>query len=146
MATRNANVKGIDFLYEPAGSALEGLAIVTFDLGQTAYTGGSDTIQIGGGGTENGVTTTATLATMIQNRRRDGKTVTLYGVFAGPPGRQAAATNGPLLYVQSAAVSTGNIASIVLFSAITSGSAITTAAAYFDAAAAIFVLFQAVGY
>ncbi|HEY2516960.1 MAG TPA: hypothetical protein VGI39_39080 [Polyangiaceae bacterium] len=146
MATRNANVKGINFLYEPRGSALEFLAVVTFDLLGVVYTGGSDTIQIGGGGFDAGIATTLTLAQLIQNRRRDGKTVTLYGVFAGPPGRQAAATNGPELYVQSAAVSTGNIGSIVLFNAITGGSAITATATGWDAAAAIFVMGQATGY
>lgn len=148
MATRNANVKGITFLWESIGSALGGVALVTFDLVGVAYTGGSDTIQIGGGGYDNEVTTTDTLATIISKRRRDGKTVTLTGVSAVGPqaGYQSAATNGPTIYVQSAALSSGNVASIVLFSAASSGSAITTTTAYWDRPAGIVVTYQATGY
>lgn len=144
MATQNANVKGIKFMESPRGDNKEGVAVVTFDLVGAAFTGGTDTIQIGGAGTENGVSTTATLATMLQNRRRDGRTVTLGQVMGGWAGRQAAATNGPDFYVQSAAISSGNVASAVLKSAATGGSNVTTTTAAWDVAATILVSYLAV--
>lgn len=145
MTTRSANVKGIDFLAEPLGSDKGGVAIVTFDLLSTAYTGGSDTIQIGGGGYDGEVATTSTLATIMSNRRRDGKTVTLTGAGGTvAPGAQAAATNGPTIYAQAAAVSSGNIISITLQNAATSGSNVTTTTAAWDRALQIAVTYTAV--
>ena len=143
MAAQTGNVKGIKFLESPRGDNKEGLALVTFDLLATAFTGGTDTITLGGGGTENGVSTSATLAAMIQNRRRDGRTVTLGQVMGGWAGRQAAATNGPDFYVQSAAISSGNIASAVLKSAATGGSNVTTTTAAWDIPATIIVSYVA---
>ena len=145
MTARAANVKGIKFLEEPRGANRQGVALVSFDLVNTPYTGGTDTVTLGGAGTENGVATTATLATMLQNRRRDGRTVTITQVMGGPaPGRQLAATNGPDIYVQAATVSAGNLASITLNSAATGGSAVTTTTAAWDAAATVLVSFAAV--
>jgi hypothetical protein len=144
MATKSANVKGIKFMEEPVGADKGGVAMVTYDLtGGTVYTGGADTLQLGGGGFENGVATIATLATMIQNRRRDGKTITVYAAAPGPvPGLQPAATNGPTLYAQTVASSAGNV-TLNLFSAPTSGSAITTTAASWDRAASVVVYYTA---
>ena len=138
MTARAANVKGIKFLEEPRGANRQGVALVSFDLVNTPYTGGTDTVTLGGA-------TTATLATMLQNRRRDGRTVTITQVMGGPaPGRQLAATNGPDIYVQAATVSAGNLASITLNSAATGGSAVTTTTAAWDAAATVLVSFAAV--
>lgn len=139
MATRQANLKGVKFLEEPLGSEKGGVALITFDLLNTVFTGGSDTISIGGGGTDAGVTTSSTLAVLMQNRRRDGKTVTITGVAAASvfPGSQAAATNGPLIYCQAAATSGGNVTSITLKTATTGGSDVTTTAASWDRAAGI---------
>lgn len=143
MATKQANIKGIVFLSEPLGTTLGGAALVTFDLVGTAYTGGSDTLQIGGGGTDQGVTTSSTLAVLMQNRRRDGKTVTIVAAQPGPaPGSQAAATNGPTLYPQSVSASGGNV-TLNLFSAYSSGSAVTTTTAAWDRAGSIMVHFTA---
>jgi hypothetical protein len=150
MTVRAANVKGITFLYEALGSALGGIALVTFDLVGVPYTGGSDTITLGGGGYDDEVATTNTLATIMSLRRRDGKTVTLTGVGAVGPqvGYQlAASANGPLLYVQAATLSGGNVTSITLNTAYTGGSSVTTVStSYWDRPAGIVVTYQATGY
>jgi len=151
MATKFLNVKGIKFLEEPLGegNTRRGLAAITFDaVGGTVYTGGSDTFQLGSGSAnqayENGVqaTTALTVATMLQNRRRDGRTITLEQVMGGWGGAQAAATNGPDIFVQSGSVSSGNITGN-LFSAGTGGSAITTTTAAWDRAACVVVMYKA---
>lgn len=146
MATRAGNIKGIKFLEEPLGSEKGGVALVTFDLVNTVFTGGADTITLGGAGTDQGVATTLTLAQMIQNRRRDGKTVTITGVAAASvfPGSQTAATNGPSIFVQAAAQSGGNVTSMTLNTATTAGSAVTTTAAAWDRAAGIAVSYVAI--
>jgi len=144
MATKYANIKGIAEVDDPTGTGLGFCYRVTFDcVGGTVYTGGSDTLSLGGGGTDQGVTTSATLATLIQNRRRDNKTVTIQQAMSGPAGGQAAATNGPLIYTQSNTVSAGNV-TCNLFSAATSGSAITTTSAAWDRAASLYVFCTAV--
>lgn len=143
MATRQANIKAVNV--ERANENPQGALLVTiaFDLIGTVYTAAADTITIGGGGTENGVSTSSTLATIIQNRRRNTKTIALIAVFAGvDPGRLGSATNGPLLYVQNASISGGNVATVKLFSAFTSGSECTLAAASggWDSAATVHLL------
>lgn len=142
MALQPANVKGVKFMESPRGDNKQGIAVVTFDV-PTAYTGASDTIQLGGTGFENGVATTTTLAVMLQNRRRDGRTVTLGQVMGGWAGRQAAATNGPDFYVQSAAISAGNVNAAVLKSAATGGSAVNTTTAVWDSPATIILSYSA---
>lgn len=149
MATKTGNVKGIKFLEEPLGVSKVGLALITFDIvGGAVYTGGSDTLQLGSASTstayENGVLSVPalTVATMLQNRRRDGRTVTLTQCQGFAPGAQAAATNGPLIYAQSVSISSGNL-TMNLFSASTSGSAITTTTAAWDRACVVVVEFTA---
>ena len=153
MAIRQANIKGIKFLEEPRGSDKGGVALVTLDMINPAVAA-ADTINVGGsagtnGGTDGGTATTATLATLISNRRRDGKTVVITGVAAASvfPGIQAAATGaatGGLLYCQNAAQSGGNLTSIQLFTAPTGGSGVTTtAASAWDSAAGLAVTYTA---
>jgi hypothetical protein len=150
LATKTGNVKGIKFVEEPLGANRAGMALISFDIvGGAVYTGGSDTLQLGSASTstayENGVLSVPalTVATMLQNRRRDGRTVTLTQAMGGPaPGAQAAATNGPLIAVQSAAISSGNV-TCNLFSAPTGGSAITTTTAAWDRAATVMVQYTA---
>ena len=146
MTVRAANVKGIKFMEEPRGANRQGTVLVTFDLINTPYTGGSDCITLGGGGTENGVATTLTLAQMIQNRRRDGRTVTLTQAMGGPaPGRQlAASANGPDLYTQTVGITSNNVTGVTLLSAGTGGSAVTTTTGAWDAAATVVVSYAAV--
>ena len=146
MAVRQANVKGIKFLEEPAGGDKGGVALITFDLVGVAYTAAADTIALGGGGQDAGVTSTDTLAVMMQKRRRDNKTVTLTGVAAGSvvPMLQAAATNGPTGYVELAAVSGANVNAIRLFSAVNGGgSELTCTTGAWDRSAAIAVTYTA---
>jgi hypothetical protein len=152
MATKFGNVKGIKFLEEPLGEGQNraGVALITFDIvGGAVYTGGTDTLQLGSASTsqayENGLlsATALTVATMLQNRRRDGRTVTLTQTQGAFNGAQAAATNGPNIFAQSVAISSGNI-TMQLLSAATGGSNITTTTAAWDRAAAIIVQFTAV--
>jgi hypothetical protein len=150
MATKTGNVKGVRFLEEPLGANRAGIALISFDIvGGAVYTGGADTLQLGSASTstayENGVLSVPalTVATMLQNRRRDGRTVTLVQAMGGPaPGAQAAATNGPLIAAQSVAISSGNV-TMNLFSAPTGGSAITTTAAAWDRACTVMVEYTA---
>ena len=126
MTTRPANVKSIEFLASPRGDDHEAILLVSFDLIGMAYTGGSDTITLGGGGYESEQPTTDTIATMIANRRRDGRTWTLGQVMGGWCGRQATSTNGPDFFAQSASISAGNIVGVVLMSAPSGGFNVTT--------------------
>jgi hypothetical protein len=151
MATKFGNVKGIKFMEEALGLGQNrsGIALVTFDIvGGAVYTGGSDTLQLGSASGsqayENGVLSTValTVATMLQNRRRDGRTVTLVQCMGGWCGAQAAATNGPNIFAQTVAVSSGNL-TLNLFNAATGGSAITTTTAAWDRAATLLVEFTA---
>jgi hypothetical protein len=151
MATRFGNVKGIKFMEEPLGANRGGVALITFDIapGATIYTGGTDTLQLGSASGsqayENGVLSVPvlTLATMLQNRRRDGRTVVLDAATIGPaPGAQSAALNGPLIYPQTVAISAGN-ATLNLFNLPTGGSAITTTSAQWDRASTIVVQYTA---
>ena len=154
MAIRQGNCKGIKFLEEPRGSDKGGIALVTFDM-INQVVAAADTVNIGGSagtnaGTDGGTATTLTLAQLIQNRRRDGKTVTLTGAAPASvfPGIQAAATGaaaGGLLYVQSATVTAGNVTGIALFTAPSGGVAVTTSAATsWDSAAGIAVSYTAI--
>lgn len=138
MSVRNANVKGVQFYDGPAGSLNGGVAWVSFDLIGTASTGGSDTIQLGGGGYDDGNATTSNLVTIMQNRRRDGKTIVL--LWAGGQVEQGF-QGGVALCPQGAAVSGSNIISITINTAPTGGSSQSTTSATWDRAAMI-----AVGY
>lgn len=145
MATRFANVKSVRFDEFPMGTEKGGVATITFDLTGTAYTGGSDTVQLGGGGTDGGTSTSATLASILSTRARDNKTYTIQGIAGSPnvaPGNQSVATNGPLIYAQSAATSGGNV-TLNLFSLPAAGSAITTTTATWERALQISLNFTA---
>jgi hypothetical protein len=75
MATIYGAIRGIEFIHDAPNSGNVCAALISFTL--PAYTASSDNGQLGGAGFVNGVANTATLATIIQNARRDGKTVTL---------------------------------------------------------------------
>lgn len=150
MAVKFGNVKGIKFLEEPRGANRAGVAIISFDIvGGAVYTGGADTLQLGSAAVsqayENGALSTVALlvSTMIQNRRRDGRTVVLTQAMGGPaPGNQASATNGPIIHSQAVTISAGVI-SLNLFNAATGGSAITTTTAQWDFAGTLMVQYTA---
>lgn len=80
MATIYGAVLGIKVEQEAVSGGTGGVAFVTFTL--PAYATSTDTGKLGAGGYDHGVATTDTLATMIQKRRRDGKTVTLAPSYA----------------------------------------------------------------
>jgi len=136
MTAKNGNVKGIDLLSAPRGLNEGALFLVTFDLLNTASTGGTDTISLGGGGYDQGVATTQTLAQMIAARVRDGGTCTIDWVGQGNfPGYQA----GNALYTTGATLSTGNITGIALQNAASGGSGVSTTSAGWDAAGSVIV-------
>jgi hypothetical protein len=142
MAAKTGNIKGIQFFDGPYGSGNGGVAWVSFDLLATGSTGGTDTITLGGGGYDDGVATTSTLAVVMQNRRRDGKTITLTAVGGAiANGLQA----GTVLSPQAGSVSTGNITGITLNSAATGGSSATSTTAGWDRAAMVAVSYVAAG-
>lgn len=107
MATKYGNVKGIALIAEAldnvAGVDSFARADVSFEM--PAYTAASDSGQLGGGGTDRGASTTDTLATMIQNQRRDGKTVTIKSAQLARPGKQGST----YFYTSAPSVSTGNL-------------------------------------
>jgi hypothetical protein len=141
MAARAGNVKGIMFNDGPLGSEKGGVAWVAFDLIATASTGGSDTITLGGTGQDDGVTSTDSLATMMQKRRRDGKTVTLVAVGGCmEPGQQGST----LLYPQAGTIGSGSITGITLNTAATGGSSASSTSATWDRAGMISVSYTAV--
>lgn len=144
MATRYANIKGVKFDDGHLGGDKGGTATIFFDGNSVAFTGGSDTIVLGGAGWVDGVANTSTLAVILANYRRDGKTVTLYHAFPGPvPGYQAAATNGPDIYLQGTiSVSAGNVIGATLESARTGGSNVTAAASAWERPASMCVDYQ----
>ncbi len=82
MATENANIVGLMLLEEAliqnteSSTVYQEYAVSAVEITTPAFTSG-DTIQVGGGGNDRGVATTSTLATLIQNERRDGRTVTI---------------------------------------------------------------------
>lgn len=103
MATQYGAIVGVTFLREAPSSGIGGTALVSFTM--PAYTASSDNGQLGGGGSVDGVANTATLATILQNKRRDGKTVTLRGAMRAESGLQGT-TN---FFAGTFAVSAGNI-------------------------------------
>lgn len=141
MAAKAANVKGIQFHDGPAGSNNGGVAWVSFDLLATASTGGTDTVSLGGAGYDNGTATTDSLATILQKRRRDGKTLTLTAVGAQlEPGLQA----GVKLCPQAGTIGSGSITGVTLNTAATGGSSQSSTSANWDGAAMIAVSYTAV--
>lgn len=136
MGVKNGNVKGIDLLAAPQGMNKGAVFLVTYDLLNTASTGGTDTITLGGGGYDQGVATTQTLAQMIAARVRDGGTCTIDWVGQGvAPGYQA----GNPLYTTGATLSTGNVTSIAIQTAASGGSGQSTTSAGWDSAATLIV-------
>jgi hypothetical protein len=132
MSAKAGNVKGIQWYDGPYGSNNGGVAWVSFDLINTASTGGTDTVTLGGTGYDDGVATTSTLAVIMQNRRRDGKTVTLTSVGAAiAQGLQA----GVGLFPQAGTIGGGNITGITLNTAATGGASVSSTSAGWDRAA-----------
>jgi hypothetical protein len=139
MATQYANIKGIDLLQAPAGMNKGALALVTFDMGNVAQSGGgTDTILLGGGGFNQGVANTASLATIIGNRLRNGGAVTL--TFVGAPAFPGYYAGAPV-YPQAGSISGANVIGIATYTTATGSTGKSTSTATWDAAAGIVVGF-----
>lgn len=103
MATIYGSILGVSLLREPASGGLRNVALVSFEM--PAYTAASDNGQLGGGGYLYGVANTASLATIIQNVRRDGKTVTLRQGVTAESGKHSTTE----FYAATFAESSGNL-------------------------------------
>lgn len=125
MATVYTNIKGVKFLEEPVGANRGGVALVTFDNNGTLSSTAGDVLQLGGSGFDAGVATTATLATIIQNRRRDGRTVVLSSGQQGPfPGLQGS----QLVYTTGIVTNLSNVTCAAFSTATSTALAITSTA------------------
>ena len=145
MTVRYANIYGITQV-DALGTTDVRTALITFDLANVGFTGGSDTVTFGGAGWVDGVANTLTLAQIIAANLANGGTCTLFDIMRGPPGSQSTATNGPKIFYQgSLSVSTGNVIGLTLNTALTGGSAVTTTAAYWDRAGGIYVNYTTTG-
>lgn len=103
MATIYGAIDGIKWLREPHSGGVRALAEVSFSV--PAYTAGSDNGQLGGGGFLYGSATTDTLVTILQNSRRDGKTVTLRDGCSGEEGLSGTTS----VFADTLAVATSNM-------------------------------------
>lgn len=103
MATIYADIVGVSILRENPEMGTGGLALVAFNMG--AYTGSSDSGSIGAGGTLHGVSQSSSLATILQNMRRDGKTVTIRGACRAESGSDGTTS----YYAGTLAVSSGSL-------------------------------------
>jgi hypothetical protein len=139
MAVRAGNVKGISNLGSYRGGEKAVVLQVSFDLLNTASTGGTDTITLGNSaGYDQGVAnTTQTLAQMIATRvRGSGGAFTIVSATPYVPGYQA----GLPLYATGPVVSGGNVTSIAIQTLLTGGSGQNTTSAGWDSAASILVV------
>jgi hypothetical protein len=139
MATRTANIKGINVLGSPRGGEKGVTLVLALDLANQVFTTGSDTITIGGGGNLYGVTNTLTLAQIIaQVFKGAGGAFTIDwvgGVYE--PGYQS---GNPLFPAGTLAISGGNITGLtVVTSAGGASGQSTTSAPGWDAAMSIVI-------
>jgi len=109
MATKYGLLRGINFERgEIQPNAAWKSALIMFDM--PAYTAASDSGQLGGGGTDRNVSTTLTLAQIIQNTRRNGTTVTLQNATCASPGQGLNASSvETAMYVSQPTISAGNL-------------------------------------
>lgn len=110
MATVFGDIQGIQWLREdPSGSGVA-TVLVAFTMG--AYTASTDNGQLGGNSSAGSLHGAAndTLLTILQNDRRDGKTVALSGIstsvaICASPGLSGSTR----FYINTPAVSAGNL-------------------------------------
>jgi hypothetical protein len=84
MATIYGAIDSIKWLSEPNNGGIRAVAEVKFSV--PLYDASADNGQLGGGGYIRGASTTNTLVAILQNTRRDGKTVTLRFGMSGEEG------------------------------------------------------------
>lgn len=129
MATVFANIMGVRFDDSPLGSANGGIAILTLKV-PGAFNAGTDLLQLGGGGLDNGTVTALPLTTIIQNHRRDGKVIALLNAYGYAPGLQAPALGAAPtpFYAQAGTVAGSNLTFANLFTAATGGAGVSATA------------------
>ena len=129
MATVFANVMGVRFDDSPLGPNNGGLAVLTIKV-PGAFVAGTDLLQLGGGGFDNGAATTATLAALIATHRRDGKVITLLNAYGYAPGLQAASAGAvpTAFFAQAGTVAGANLTFANLFTAATAGTGVSATA------------------
>lgn len=103
MAVIQSDIIGVELFDSPAGP--RHTARIRLE-NAIVYAASADTLQIGGGGKLFGVTNSLDLEDIIENIRRDGKTVNLIDGMAGAAGYTAA---GVAVYVDTVAVSGNNL-------------------------------------
>jgi hypothetical protein len=112
MSTVQANIVGLMLNVEAlvqnseSSTLYQEFALSELNITSPAFNSG-DTIQIGGGGNDRGQATTLTLQQIIQNERRDGRTVTIKAAMIVQPGYDG--TTYFYLPAAGATVSTGNL-------------------------------------
>lgn len=112
MANVFGDIKGINLLQEPFMAGNNYTAAVHFT--SATATIATDTVQLGGGGTIYGNTTTRTLAQLISDTRRDGKTVTIKAAMRSEPGADTATPALRFFYADASttvSASAGNLQS-----------------------------------
>jgi len=127
MATVFGAIKGVKISAEFEGPEKGGMAEISFAI-TGPYVGGTDTVQLGGGGFDGGIVTTSTLQTIMQGRRRDGKVITLVGTGGSlAPGQQAGVQFFAQVGATALSASAGNL-QLNLFNAAVGGAVISAGA------------------
>lgn len=101
MAVIQGDIVGVQFFDPHYGG--RGFARVSFTV--ATYDASADTGKLGSGGTIFGASTSSTLEVILQNVRRDGKTLNIVDCMAGRAGRDGSTT----FYADTVAVSTDDV-------------------------------------
>jgi hypothetical protein len=110
MSTEYAAITGMMLLEEAlitnteSGTVYQEYAVSAIEFTAPSFSSG-DTIEIGSAGYDRGVANTSSLATIIQNERRDGRTVTIKTAMLARPGYDGTT----YYYTGTLTVSAGNI-------------------------------------
>lgn len=108
MATIYGSILGVSLLREPVSGGIRNLALVSFTM--PAYSASSDSGSLGAGGYLYGISNSATLAAIIQNVRRDGKTVTLRQGCTAESGKHGSTEFYAATFAESSGSLTFNVA------------------------------------
>jgi hypothetical protein len=101
MAVIQGDITGVQFFDPHFGT--RGFARVSFTV--ATYDASADTGKLGSGGTIFGASTSSTLEVLLQNVRRDGKTLNIVDCMAGRAGRDGTTA----FYADTVAVSTDDV-------------------------------------
>jgi len=101
MAVIQGDIVGVQFFDPHFGP--RGFARISFTV--ASYDASADTGKLGSGGTIFGASTSSTLEVILQNVRRDGKTLNIVDCMAGRAGRDGTTS----FYADTVAVSTDDV-------------------------------------